>query len=209
MRVSRLIAAIPFSLLVAAPALHAQEAKLFQDSWFWGIHAGGTSIRIPASSNITAGTIGGDWLITRTDGGLYVGYDQAHFTTTSAVADAGSSTGTTPVAIHNMRTVSIAGVAFPFQAHNFRPYGGLGFALSTLGTASTSDSASQTSRSLTEDGRSKTGLLVLGGVQYQVGRVAVYGQFTSTSANSDFLITKPIAALTGGVRYNFGSSMER
>jgi len=217
MRCSRLIAALPFYLLVAAPALHAQtaqEAKLFQDSWFWGVHAGGTTIGTPARSTGTAPTIGGEWFITRTNGGLYAAYDQANFTGTSLVADGGTETGVRQVQIHNLRTVSVAAMLFPFQAHNFRPYGGLGFALSTIGGASPvkssqGDVVSAEASLRAEDGRSRTGLLALGGLQWQVRRTAIFGQISSMSRNSDFLIDKTITSFAGGVRYNFGSSIDR
>ncbi len=214
MRCSRLFAAIPFSLLVAVPALHAQEAKLFQDSWFWGIHGGGTTIGTPARSTATVPTVGGEWFITRTSGGLYAAYDQANFTGISQVADAGSTTGTRAVRIRNLRTVSIAALAFPFQANGFRPYAGLGLALSTIGGATAErsaagDTVSADSQKRADDGRSRSGLLVLGGVQYQIQRTAIFGQFSSTTRNTQFLIDKPVMSFTAGVRYNFGSSIER
>lgn len=217
MRCSRLLAALPFSLLVAAQALHAQtapDAKLFQDSWFWGVHGGATTIGTPARSTGNAPTIGGEWFITRTSGGLYAAYDQANFTGTSSVADPGTASGLRPVQIHNLRTVSVAALLFPFQARGFRPYGGLGFALSIIGSASPvqssqGDVVSSDAATRAEDGRSRTGLLAMGGVQWQVRRTAVFGQISSTSRNGGFLINKPITMLAGGVRYNFGSSIER
>lgn len=213
MRCNRLIAVLPLSLIVAVPALHAQDAKLFQDSWFWGVHAGATSVGTPARSTGSVPTIGGEWFITRTSGGLYAAYDQANFTGTSSVPDGGAATGMRDVKIHDMRTVSLAAMVFPYQAHNFRPYAGLGFALSTIGSASPQSSQGDTvsagSKLRADDGRSRTGLLVMGGVQWQTRRTALFGQVSSSPRNNDFLINKPITTITGGVRYNFGSSIER
>ncbi|MGI8549038.1 MAG: hypothetical protein ACR2M1_17230, partial [Gemmatimonadaceae bacterium] len=75
---------------------------------------------------------------------------------------------------------------------------------SSQGDVVSSDAATRA-----EDGRSRTGLLAMGGVQWQVRRTAVFGQISSTSRNGGFLINKPITMLAGGVRYNFGSSIER
>lgn len=217
---SRVIAALPFSLLIAGPALQAQysqrapDAKLFQDSWFWGVHAGATTIGTPARSTGAAPTIGGEWFITRTAGGLYASYDQANFTGTSSVPDGGAPNGLRNVAIHDLRTVSVAALVFPFQARSFRPYAGLGFALSTIGSASPEsmapgDTVSAASIQRADNGRSRAGILVMGGLQWQIRRTAVFGQVSSSPRNSDFLINKPITTITGGVRYNFGSSIER
>src|SRR5258707_135685 len=122
-------------LCAAASPVIAQEARLFQNSWFWGLHAGSTNVGTTYASGSGASTLGGEWVITRQRGGLYVAYDQARFTRTAGIADPGTSSGTRAVTIHNMRTGSIAGLVFPFNMTKFRPYGGLGLSLNVLGDA--------------------------------------------------------------------------
>lgn len=212
-------AALFVSILAAAPVLQAQgmygpdNTRLFQNAWFWGVHAGATTIGTPARSTGTAATFGAEWFLTRTDGGLYVAYDQANFSGTSSLVDNSTATGVRPVSIRNLRTGTIAALAFPFQAHGFRPYAGVGFALTSLGSASPQsvqgDTVSADIRSSAEDARSRFGVVGLGGLQYQIRRTAIFGQASIMPGDNAFLVTRPIAAFTAGVRYNFGSDIER
>ncbi|HEY8309040.1 MAG TPA: hypothetical protein VIG47_00725, partial [Gemmatimonadaceae bacterium] len=139
-----LLAAIPLFLCVAATTAHAQQEQLFQNSWFWGLHAGTTAIGTPAKSSSQVGTVGADWMITRTDGGPYVSYDQASFTKTGAIADGSESSGMRPVALHDMRTISIGALAFPWHSGHFRPYAGLGYQLSLIGSATAQPDSANT-----------------------------------------------------------------
>lgn len=216
-----LLSAVVLSATLAAftPAVAAaQETKLFQNSWFWGVHAGVTNLGTEYSSGSSVGTVGAEWLITRSVAGLYVAYDQASFSKTAEIDDPSTSTGERPVAIHDMRTGSIAGVAFPVQFGNFRPYGGVGVALSVLGSATAQSVAASgggtsapdaTVQQKVEDARSRTTIFAMGGGQWQTKRLAIYGQLTLMPATSDFLVSKAITQISAGVRYNFGSSIDR
>jgi len=202
--------------VAAAPALvHGQESRLFQNSWFWGAHVGTTHVSTGVGSAINAGTLGGEWMITRSRGGLYVSYDQANFSRTGQIADATANNGERAVSIHDMRTISLAGVAFPAQFGNFRPYGGIGFSLSVLGRATaqpdlvTSTTPSSDVMQQTDDAKSRAGVFAIGGGQWQHNRTALFAQITSTPSNGDFLITGPVTTLSIGVRYNFGSSIDK
>ena len=200
-----------------APVAQPQEATLFQDSWFWGVHAGGTHIGTIGGSSGTNGTVGAEWLITRTYGGLYLAYDQANFTRTASIADPNAANGSRPITVHDMRTGSIAAVAFPVQLKQIRPYVGLGFAISVLGDATPlvllqatpplSASAVQQQNHRTPAAARRYSLLVA-----DSGRstgMALYGQVTVMPSTGDFLIDKTIMDIAVGVRYNFGSSIER
>jgi len=208
-----------FTALVA-PGAHAQEAKLFQNSWFWGVHAGATRFGTTVTSGRSAGTIGGEWLITRSRGGLYLSYDQASFNSTAGVSDAEATNGVRQVSIHDMRTGSIAGVAFPVQYGAFRPYAGIGLALSVIGSATPQEDVPTTpgttptpvSSSVvqaTDDARSRTTVFFMGGGQWQRQRTAAFGQVTVMPGSKQFLISKPVTQISAGVRYNFGSSIDR
>src|SRR5258708_38699948 len=58
----------------------AQDARQFKDAWFWGIKGGALSFSSTTTTNGGAPLVGGEWLITRTGGGLGIRYDQAFFT---------------------------------------------------------------------------------------------------------------------------------
>jgi hypothetical protein len=213
MRHRRLLAALPLFLLVAAPSMRAQDVSLFDNSWFWGVHAGSTSIGTPAQS-ANAATIGGEWMITRSTGGLYVAYDQANFTGSSAIVDNAAVGGLRSVSISDMRTVSLAAVAFPFHSSGFRPYAGLGVALSLIGSATAQgDTVGATVNSdvvqRVNDAKSRSSAFVMGGAQWQIRRTAIFAQVTAMPSNANFLVTKPVTTITGGVRYNFGTSIDR
>ena len=209
----RLLAAVPLLLCLAATTAHAQQEQLFRNSWFWGLHAGSTSIGTPTRSTGQASTLGAEWMITRTDGGLYVAYDQASFSRMSGVVDPSASNGVRPVAIHDMRTISIGGVAFPWHAGHFRPYAGLGYALSLVGNADIqADSLNTTPPSglsqNVDDARSRSSVFALAGAQWQINRTAVFAQASFIPSSSRFLVTKPITTIVAGIRYNFGTSID-
>ncbi|HEY5212518.1 MAG TPA: hypothetical protein VIJ38_05795 [Acidobacteriaceae bacterium] len=209
----RLLAAVPLFLCLAATKAHAQQEQLFQNSWFWGLHAGSTSIGAPSGSSGQAGTLGANWMITRTDGGLYVGYDQASFSRMSGIIDPTSANGVRPVSVHDMRTISVGALAFPWHAGRFRPYAGLGFALSIIGNATVQPDSLNTpvpsgiSQSV-DDARSRSSVLALAGAQWQINRAAIFAQASFIPSSSDFLITKPITSIMAGIRYNFGTSID-
>ena len=214
MRSSRcLVAAMILTSVCAVSAARAQEAKFFQNSWFWGIHAGATGVGTPGSSNKQAATYGAEWLITRSRGGLYVSYDQAQFHRTSQIADPSTTSGLRPVSIDGMRSVSLAGVAFPVRWASFRPYAGLGFSIHVIGDAtalpdSSGAPAPDFVAQATEDARSRAAVFLMAGGQWQGERIAFFGQVTSAPSTDKFLITRPITVITAGVRYNFGRAIE-
>lgn len=211
MRLHRLLVAASSLVLLPLTAAGAQQARLFDNAWFWGVHGGATEIGTPATATQAQATIGGEWLITRTTGGLYVSYDQTMFNRTSAVTDASAIGGLRRVSIHDMRTGSIAGMVFPWHSGGFRPYAGLGAQLAVLGSATAQTDANGAPSSdvdqRVEDARSRTAVFLMGGAQWQVRRAAVFGQVTMTPSDSQFLVSHATTSITAGVRYNFGSSI--
>jgi hypothetical protein len=198
--------------LLAATA-HAQQTRFFQNSWFWGVHAGATGIGTPTEGSRGAATFGGEWLITRSMGGLYAAYDQANFSRMSSVADGSAIDGRRPVEIHDMRTASFGAVAFPGQVKHVRPYAGLGFAISVIGSATpTPDSTGTVSSdvaSRADDARSRSTVFALLGAQWQIQRTAVFLQGTLMPSDNNFLASRSMTSVVLGVRYNFGSSIDR
>ncbi|MEO7216680.1 MAG: hypothetical protein ABI026_00625 [Gemmatimonadaceae bacterium] len=207
-----LLAAVPLAICLAATSAHAQQEQLFRNSWFWGLHAGTTAIGTPNASTTQAATIGADWMITRTVGGLYVAYDQANFNRTSGIADGSAANGIRPIAIHDMRTISVGGVAFPWHRDKFRPYAGLGYALSLVANAAVQADSLGTPTPVgvpqfVENARSRSSIFALLGAQWQVNRTAIYAQASFIPSSDQFLVTKTITSISAGIRYNFGSSI--
>ena len=204
------------ALLSALPTIgSAQAGRLFKDSWFWGAKTGVMSYSTKAVENAVAPMVGGEWLITRTRGALYVSYDQTFFNNDSAIQDILNTNGVRIVNMDDMRRVTFAALAFPKEYIGFRPYGGLGVALNFIQTATPRGSfvsASQANdiAATVEDQRTRASVLVMVGVQAQYSRWSLFGQGTMMPAHAQFLINgRSTYFLEGGLRYNIGSSIER
>ena len=204
------------ALLSALPTIgSAQAGRLFKDSWFWGAKTGVMMYSTKAVENAISPMVGGEWLITRTRGALYVSYDQTFFNNDSAIQDILNTNGVRIVNIDDMRRVTFAALAFPKEYVGFRPYGGLGVALNFIQTATprgTFVSASQANdiAATVEDQRTRASVLIMAGLQAQYSRWSVFGQATMMPAHAQFLINgRSTYFLEGGLRYNIGSSIER
>ena len=123
----------PFGLALATvlPSVAmAQEGRLFKNAWFWGAKGGFTSFSTDRVKNAVAPSLGVEWLITRSRGGLYASYDQAFFDEETVVFT--QAYGPHTVRMENMRRVTLAGLAFPFNIGTLRPYGGVGLAMNFI-----------------------------------------------------------------------------
>src|ERR1044071_9604298 len=61
----------------------AQKDRQFKDAWFWGVKAGGLSFADASGAYKMAPLAGGEWLLTRTHGGLLISLSQAFMSTTT------------------------------------------------------------------------------------------------------------------------------
>jgi hypothetical protein len=228
-----LTACLALSAVSTAPLLgsgqaQAQGPRPFRDSWFWGGFGGLTSYTaantIDATAPGTAATalqLGGDWLITRKTGGLYLSFAQAFLTSQGAVINGPTSadTGFRYVDVKNLRRLNLAAMAFPGDYVRLHPYIGFGIAFDYLGAAQPQFSATDTQRqedfalSAVSEVKAALGPLFLAGAQYRVlNAVSAFGQFTASAMSKDFLLSNgnPIAiGFQAGLRYNIGSSIER
>lgn len=204
-------------LFVSATPVHAQTSRPFENSWFWGVKAGTMRFATNDESR-TVGTVGADWVITRKTGGLYVSFDMANFESRARVADANAGGGFRDVQLNDLRRVGVAGMIFPVKYGRVRPYGGIGMSLELLGdaavvtdsTAPPGDSPDRTFLNAVDDRRSQVGLLFLGGVQAEFRRLAAFAQASVVPNAGRLLIGRdPLIALQFGVRWNFGTSIER
>lgn len=214
--VRRIACALAFVAIPTQVAL-AQLRHDFKDSWFWGVKGGVMSFSTSTVEGEVKPLVGGEWLLTRSQGALYLAFDQALFNASSSFTDTlGQSHGVT---IRDMRRLTAAAMAFPFSLDaaiaTFRPYAGVGFALNFLRTAELdaglpSDSAARrdVSRRL-EDQQDRAAPVLILGLQAQVGRVAAFAQGTLMPAETRFLLNgSPTMFAEVGLRFNAGRSRE-
>jgi hypothetical protein len=214
MRTTRWFIASLLSAATFSASAAAQDSHYFNDSWFWGVKSGVATFSPTLGGNETAATYGGEWLITRTVGALYISFDQANVSATSAVLDANTSDGVRPVTVDKLRRVGFAALAFPKRFGAFRPYAGLGLSIALIGSAtpvasSNGDKIDDAVFQRVDARRSQAAVLGMAGVQFQVARFAVFGQASFIPGQSDFLLgNSALGFFEGGIRYNFGSSRE-
>jgi hypothetical protein len=225
MRSMKTLAALA-GLLMATEAANAQGPRPFHDSWFWGVHGGLVSYSAadPVTPSLSAGSglapeVGGDWLITRRTGGLYLGFSQAFVSTVGAITNGPTSadTGFRYVDVKTLRRLNLAAMAFPGDFTRIHPYLGGGFAFSYLGAAAAQFTSTDTQKqvdyaaSAVNDTKAAIGPLFIAGVQYRLRLISVFGQFTAAALSKDFLLSNGSALSTGlefGIRYNIGSSID-
>ena len=207
------VVALVAALVVSASA-NAQEMRNFDNSWFWGFKSGVNTFSVPGHGNTSTVDFGVDWLITRTKGGLYVSGNQSVFERDLEFLDQASSTGQRTVRVNDMRRISVAAVAFPKHFGGITPYGGVGYMIAVLGDARVFvDSANTfpTNAFLDEIDRERSRSAVMGlvGLQIQTRRAAIFAQETLLPSSSTFLFRSVLNFFEFGVRWNFGSSIDR
>ena len=207
------VVALVATLVVSASA-NAQEMRNFDNSWFWGFKSGVNTFSVPGHGNTSTVDFGVDWLITRTKGGLYVSGNQSVFERDLEFLDQASTTGQRTVRVNDMRRVSVAAVAFPKHFGGITPYGGVGYMIAVLGDARVFvDSANTFPNNAFLDEvdreRSRSAVMGLAGVQIQTRRAAIFAQETLLPSSSTFLFRSVLNFFEFGVRWNFGSSIDR
>lgn len=204
-----------------APAMaSAQEKNPFTDSWFWGAN-GGAAFLNTSVHRYTAPAFGADWLITRTNYALNIGLDQAYFSAVSTVDDAPTRGVVRQVDIRDMRRFSIAMDIFPVVwKQSIRPYGGMGYSLNYVVSAASqgnqfaNPSARDTVLARIQSAKSRGSIIGTVGVQVDIRRWAPFFQASfmpTQGAKADFLINGAgfTYYLEAGIRYNFGTSIEK
>jgi hypothetical protein len=218
--VRRLLPALGVLALLPKTGL-AQSGRFFQDAWFWGAKAGNMTYwtkddGVPHQ----AVQIGGEWLITRSRGALYVSLDQVLFNSvfydghTSTAIEDPLNGGFRQVNFGDMRRLSFAALAFPKSIGPFRPYGGAGFSLNFFNSAepqgsyTTAQQAADIAATV-DDHKTRASPIFMAGVQMQLMRLSVFGQAVYMPAQNRFLLNgNETYFLEAGVRYNVGSSID-
>lgn len=221
MRISRTVSGALFGLVLSAPLLAAQGNALgdryFENSWFWGINGGTTMFTAGVDRNVrvNAPTVGGEWLITRTRIALRLAVQQAFFEKQAAIFDA-SAGGMRPVNVKDWRRYAAELYAFPKAFGSLRPYGGIGLALNVLQNADPagafeSEAALDSALALVHETSSRAAFVLTAGTQLGVGRAGVFLQASTMPTRNNFLFSRSnyTVVLEAGVRYNFGSAIEK
>jgi hypothetical protein len=212
----RAVAVAVVATLVVSASASAQEMRNFDNSWFWGFKSGVNTFSAPGHGSTSTVDLGIDWLITRTRGGLYVSGNQSIFKRDVDVFDPASSTSRRTVQVSDLRRIAFAAVAFPKHFGGITPYAGVGYTIAVLGDArvyvdTTAGNPPPNNAFLDKvnNARSRGAVFGMGGVQIQTRRAAIFAQETMLPSNGQFLFPSVLSFFEFGVRYNFGSSIDR
>jgi len=212
---------IAAAVVVALPTIAAAQAgRGFQDSWFWGVKAGGMTFADSGQNYKAAPMAGVDWLITRSNGGLYVSAGQAFLNANTATLrdpTAPTDSGPRNIKLHNLRRLDAALMGFPGQHLRFHPYVGIGFTLSQVSEAEpegpfgTEDQRTFANQ-VVQDDKVSISPMVMVGAQWRLNPFSVFVQGSAHPSSKGFLLynNRPFsAALELGIRYNVGTSIDR
>jgi hypothetical protein len=199
---------------VVSASASAQVRRNFDNSWFWGFKSGVNTFSTNRDGNTSTVDLGIDWLITRTKGGLYVSGNQSVFERDVDVFDQASNTGTRRVRVNDLRRITFAGLAFPKHFGGITPYAGVGYTIAVLGDArifldSTNTFPNNAFIDRVESLRSRSSVLGMAGIQIQTRRAVIFAQETLLPSTPNFLFTSVLSFFEFGVRYNFGSAIDR
>jgi hypothetical protein len=113
-----------------------------------------------------------------------------------------------------MRRITVAGVAFPKHFGGITPYAGVGYMIAVLGDArvfvdSVNTFPTNAFLDEVERERSRGAVVGLAGLQIRTKRAAIFAQETLVPSNRTFLFSSVLSFFEFGVRWNFGSSIDR
>lgn len=214
----RTIRALTTALLLVGvvPTLGAaQIGRPFKDSWFWGAKAGTLMYSTISTSNALAPAGGIDWLITRSKAGMYMSYSQAFFNRIEYMQAEGDTVR--GVNLKDLRRVDIAALVFPGTSNYFKPYAGLGLTMSQIATAEKLGEFQnvdqfQAADALVTELRTSITPMLMAGAQLQLHVFSVFAQGSAVASQKSFFLHGNNSfnlSIEGGVRINFGSSIEK
>lgn len=180
----------------------------FRNAWFWGAKVGNMTFWTTEVQRGQAPLIGGEWLITRTHGGLYLSLDGEFFKENSSVSD--SVGNKTVVKMQDMRRLTVAGFMFPKAMGALHPYGGIGFAVNMIQSVRAQGPfVGQSTQAAISDQQNRASPIVIAGAQLQLARFSVFGQGSYMPAQNGFLLNNnETYFVEAGIRINMGSSIE-
>jgi len=220
MRMVRTAAAIAGLTLIPSLVLAQGNTSSsgMKDSWFWGVNGGAMlfSAGFDEEVKVTAPTVGGEWMITRSQIALRLAVQQAFFDEQSGIFDATVSGAARPVSVKDWRRYSAEMFFMPSGDRVFVPYMGFGLALNVLQNAVpegsfTSEDALNAAYDLVDEYSSRASLLASLGGQLNFGRTAFFVQASAMPTRNAFLLSRSqyTIGLEAGLRYNVGSAIEK
>jgi hypothetical protein len=189
-----------------------------KDSWFWGINGGAMIFNAGFDEDVmvTAPSVGGEWLITRTNVALRVSVAQAFFEEQSAIFDPTVSGSVRPVDVKDWRRYAAELYFMPSGDRSLVPYAGFGLALNVLQSATPAGSFSSEESleevfTLVDEFSTRASLMFTLGTQVRVGRSGVFVQASAMPTRNQFLLNRSNYTIghEAGIRYNVGSAIER
>jgi hypothetical protein len=199
----------------------AQEGRQFKDAWFWGVKTGALFYESQSTTSGAAPLVGGEWLITRSQGGLYLSLDQAFFSTDGGFVDRdpdSTSAFVRKVNLENLRRFHAVVMAFPWQTPDVHPYVGAGLAFNEIASATLASNISNPSRfALAQDSivvkKAVFSPIFMLGIQKRFNPFSAFVQAAVTPIAQQFFLSgqnssRPTFSFETGIRWNVGSSIE-
>jgi opacity protein-like surface antigen len=194
--------------LLAAPLARPAAGQVNQDrahQWYVGAHAGGLLYKTNTQGYFMDPMFGVNFLITAKRSALYLGGEEAFFLTDSHANVVDPTSGATyDVTFSKVRRLFAGLVAYPVPGH-IEPFIGAGVAIITVVDAVPSSAGGQTA---TDAAANKAAGWLMGGIQINVSRLSVFGQYMIQTAANNFLLSEEAHSVQGGIRYSLGSAKE-
>jgi len=218
----KMILGLALGSLVSMPLAAQQEA--WRNQWYWGVQAGVFQYRTPISAAWQrAPSVGGHWLITASRSALYLAYDEILFdrpydgrvdADTSLIIDPTAASGVRPVEFTRGRRIQAHVYIVPTDSR-IQPYLGGGFTIQqlpdatpVLGTDTLTASQIEGLLRVVDQTSSRASPVFTGGLQFRLGRLAVYGHYQFMPEGRNFLLTGSQHVFQGGLRYALSSARE-
>jgi hypothetical protein len=220
MRAIRAVAVAAALVALDVSAATAQSTRGFNNSWFWGLKAGGHFYQVQSDADGSLSPLGGvDWLITRERGGLYVSFDHTFFKDKFVLVNDSLSpidTVARTVFLSGMRRFTMAGMLFPYQRKYLQTYFGLGATLNQIAKAEPVGTYRNRQQetlvtSTVRQFRTNATPIVMVGSQLRLLYASAFAQATFSPASSQFFLftgNNWRTTVEAGLRYNIGSSID-
>ena len=200
------------ALLAAAGAVPLRaQIQGWQYQWYWGAKGGVTSMALPTTGTAFNPSFGGEWMITARRTALYVAYSTTVAGHTDNFTNFTGVPGSVPIGFDAMGRIQIAVLVLPWDG-KLQPYVGGGFVIETLSNAGAAGALAPAVQTIvTRDlpGKSSGGFaLLMGGLQFRIGKAAAFGQVQVTPQGRAFLLSGSSVSLEFGLRYAMTGSRE-
>lgn len=216
---SRSIPMVAFALALGAQDVRAQETLQSDDyRWYLGGQAGAFVFRTPTQTRGAIPMAGGHALIKAKKGALYLAVEEAFQDgQTSSYIDYTAGGGPQNVTFSDVRRYTFGLLVFPVRGH-MQPYFGVGGGIIHVVSPIPQDGGSP---GVAQDIGSSGFGAFMGGLQFRVGGVSVFGHYQLQTVpgykgtyddgavlGEGRLISGAVHTITGGVRFSLGPSRE-